>query len=246
LLGGRLRTVLSRLEFLASGRHYALTSTDWMPHAVPWLGFPSWCGVGQTGRGRYGPSFGDTRGGSCPIRWCGPSAWVPSSESLSKSASSDRHRGRVVAGESAGWMLALERIEPALSSPFRGVSGVNGDDRDPDVGSQLAEAIPQLGGGQAGYVAAEGLAPLAPRGAVATMLSALDARCDEVEVLDGHRRSGHRRSSGTVDGRTRRAREGQLGPQRERSLWIGLPITAGRAQASLFSYATVRRPVGVR
>jgi len=129
-----LRTVLSRLEFLASGRHYALTSTDWMPHAVPWLGFPSWCGVGQTGRGRYGPSFGDTRGGSCPIRWCGPRAWVWSSESLSESASSDRHRGRVIAGESAGWMLGLERIKPVLSSPFRGVSG-----------STAMTAIPRLG-----------------------------------------------------------------------------------------------------
>src|SRR5262245_39063421 len=97
----------------------------------------------------------------------------PSPDRVALGASSDRHRGRLVAGDGATW--GSQGFLPVLCTPFGGVGRVYRDDADPDLRAHRQHPGAEPGGGDAGNESPEPLAP-------AVVFAGLGV--GEVEVFD--------------------------------------------------------------
>jgi len=88
----------------------------------------------------------------------------------------------MVTGERCLGVLRFEWGEPVLGTPGRGVSGVDGDDRDRCVVDHLGETVPELRARKSRDVTTEGPASLASRRPVPGVLATLDALGNEIGV----------------------------------------------------------------
>jgi hypothetical protein len=162
-----------------------LVPSGWLPSGVAVPGFPL-LRLGQAGCCRCG-LHGGVGSSLSPIHWWVRVTPFPSPCSLSEPASSDHHRGGVVA---AGIRRTVtERFEPMFGTPAAGVGRVNGDHRESGVGSHLGQAVAELGGRDTGDEPPERTPTTTPRGASPAVFTADGSGFGEVEVLD-HDRAG--------------------------------------------------------
>ena len=127
--------------------------------------------LGRSGGSSPGPAPPDGPGHTCP-----------SPRLVAVRAPSDRHCGGVVPG--GDLVLVLQRGQPVVGPPFRGVCGIDRDYGDALVERHLDQAVPELPGGDARDHPPERPAAPAARRAAAVAFAALGARLFEVEVLD--------------------------------------------------------------